>query len=138
MIGKNDLITMAHRIIRTGKGGSVHRSMHPHREWYIGLAIAFLIAGTGVVYNTQTFRYYHAIEHNIVPTEAPSAAYDKASVVKVLKVYRAREAAFIVGQEGFDALIPGEGAATSTATSTTATSTPETDPADAAEGSAAE
>lgn len=128
MIDKHDIITMAHRIVRHGRGVSDRRIMHPYREWYVGLAIAFLIAIAGVTYNTQTFRYYLAIEENIVANDASAPSYRDRDVQEVIERYREREDTFIAGRARLGAF--ASPVATSTATTSTTEVVGAEDPAE--------
>lgn len=99
MITQKDIIAMARHVTRRGRGIPDRRLMHPHREWYIGLALCMCVVVGGMVYNTLQFRYYTSLEDRISGS-ATTVEYRSEVVRRVLETYRERQEVFEAeGQE---------------------------------------
>ncbi len=91
MIETKDITKMVQHILRRDKGIADTQIMHPTREWFTGLGIAFLMAGLGswFCYSLYTF-YANEIKKEVVIIEQ-GVPYQAAAVSSALELFSARQ-----------------------------------------------
>jgi hypothetical protein len=91
MIETKDITKMVQHIIRRDKGIADTQIMHPTREWFTGLGIAFLmvVLGSWFCYYLYTF-YVNEIKKEVVIVEQ-AVPYQAATVTSALELFSARQ-----------------------------------------------
>ncbi len=116
MIESKDIKNMVQHILRRDKGIADTQIMHPAREWFTGLGIAFLMVVTGswFCYYLYTF-YSNEMKKEVVIIEQ-AVPYQAAVVMSALDLFSAR-------QQKYNEII-GRGVAGTALPVVTATTTP--------------
>lgn len=103
MISKSDIIELAQNLFRRRIVSRKRTLFTPVRDWYIGLALAGVIAvGTGM-YGARLFVRY-SIDIPVTPTHTLSEiSYEKGLIEYLLREYESRRAEFEARTAGIDA-----------------------------------
>ena len=100
MISKNDILKFVRHVHRRGRGIPDRRSMHPRREWLIGLFIFLLVTGVGAVISMVTFENYKNIDKRSYTADLATPVYNEARAKTVLNDFSLRK-------QNYTALING-------------------------------
>ena len=126
MIETKDIAKMVQHILRRDRGIADTQIMHPTREWFTGLGIAFVIVvlGSWFCYYLYTF-YTNEIKEEVIIIEQ-AVPYQAAAVESALVLFSARQQKYneIIGGGVSSPVLPAV-TATSTPTEVTATTTEE-------------
>ncbi len=101
MIETKDITKMVQHILRRDRGIADTQIMHPTREWFTGLGIAFVIVvlGSWFCYYLYTF-YTNEIKEEVIIIEQ-AVPYQAAAVESALVLFSAR-------QQKYNEIIGGE------------------------------
>lgn len=122
MIDSKDILKMAKHVFKRGQGFYDKRSMHPTREWLIGLIIFTVLIIAGGVQGAYTFLQYQNLNTDSGSFNESIVQFNSALSEKAIVTYSKRKEAFTKLQGGAPVAKPVE---IKTATSSAATTTPE-------------
>lgn len=105
MISKTDIVAFAKRVTHSQASSSRH-SLHPMRDWGIGLVVATLIGISGAFYAGDIFFTQLREAGQLSPTTTDAVEYNEAEVQRVLETYRARADVFGVVPQYTEPLTP--------------------------------
>lgn len=94
MINKKDIVIMARKIARRGKGRHDRKIMHPSREWLVGLGLLLVALLVGGFINAERYLHYHTLETHITPSKPDGETYRVQEAAKAIGTYTARMDAF--------------------------------------------
>jgi len=90
MISKQDILKFVRHVHRRGKGIPDRRSMHPRREWLIGLSVFLAVTGVGAVVSMITFEHFKNIDKRTYTADLAIPIYNEARAKTVLEDFAAR------------------------------------------------
>jgi len=123
MISKKDIITMARRVRKRAKGRRDARLIHPYREWFIGIALFFVVAAVGGFFTAQEHVYYNNIESYIDESEVDVNEYLDDVALFAIQRYTDRQQTF----ESLATEVPAGGGQTATSSPATTDTTSDED-----------
>jgi hypothetical protein len=122
MIDSKDILKMAKHVFKRGQGFYDKRSMHPTREWLIGLFVLVVLIIVGGIQSAYTFLQYQNITTDGGSFNESIAQFNSALSEKAIATYLKRKEAFTKLQGEVPIQRPVE---IKVATSSVATTTPE-------------
>ena len=94
MIETKDIKNMVAHIIRRDKGIADPQLMHPTREWFVGLFIAFVIVVCGSWFCVYIFSTYRDKMNTPVVVTEPAVPYQAARIAEAIKIFEAKQRTF--------------------------------------------
>lgn len=120
MISKHDILKFIRHVHRRGQGIPDRRSIHPRREWLIGLSVFLIVTGVGAVLSMITFENYKNIDKRAYEAELALPTYNEARANTVLSDFAARKQRYSTLIGAIQVInLPAEAVVATTTSSTT-------------------
>lgn len=94
MISKKDILNMVRNVAHRSNGGAEKKTLHPRREWFVGICLFTVISVAGGILDARNFTEYDGLESTIENTTPPITTYNASTAANAKEIYLKRTASF--------------------------------------------
>lgn len=119
MIETKDILKMATHVFKRGQGVYDKRTMHPTREWFLGLFIFSVVVILGGIQSTYSFSRYQNLNTDGGQFSQSMVQFNASLAEKAIALYTKRKEAFTALQVSAQLQKPVENKTASSSASST-------------------